>query len=577
MAITYDSLIAYINGLHADGTMTDADFNQTILYILANGNLENSPRDLIQIRRGNFANLPNLAIGEPGLCLDTEQFYIGGETGNIPIPSNSDIMPLYMYKDKRICFEGDSIIYGQLPVGHAANTIPKVFGDLTKSVVINNGDSGTSYAVGNGFGWKPAMDARAFCNRCETVDYSSFDYLFVMFGINDYGFNIELGYDTDTLKTTTKGALNHSFDYLTSHYPNLKICIITPIYAPTQFTPNGRGYTVMDYVTAIKKIASNWGLPVIDAFTAAGINANNYSTLYWDALHPTALTYERLGAFIANAKPDISAQTPSTVKELLTTEGGYNLVRYDSFTIEKEHGVMAQKIHENGNTLRVNIGAVKTSKSFINVVPGEVLYISFYANSKNAGNYFEVDLFNAGGASKLCMFSRISKVGDFFYTGKLVIPATADVNTLYQLRFATDVNATNVMFFSSIIMTRGNMPQTWKPAPGENSKKIWTPITLDATAKSGIAYPAPSFYVDGDGFMHFAGIVTTTSGLIGTIPDANIIYYSGVGLTTSIVANDGSITFLNINTAGSISTGIANKKYDLASVPPYFVGYEDSL
>lgn len=92
MSINYDTLVAYINGLNASGGLTDADYNQIILYILANGNLENSPRDLIQIRRGNVANLPVFAQGEPGLCLDTEDFYIGGANGNIKFANESNIM-----------------------------------------------------------------------------------------------------------------------------------------------------------------------------------------------------------------------------------------------------------------------------------------------------------------------------------------------------------------------------------------------------------------------------------------------------------------------------------------------------
>jgi hypothetical protein len=45
--------------------------------------LENSPRDLIQIRRGNTANLPTLAQGEMAFTLDDERVYVGGANGNI--------------------------------------------------------------------------------------------------------------------------------------------------------------------------------------------------------------------------------------------------------------------------------------------------------------------------------------------------------------------------------------------------------------------------------------------------------------------------------------------------------------
>lgn len=86
--ISYESLTAYIDGLHADGTLSDSDYNKIILYILANGNLENSPRDLIQIRRGDQANLPNLAQGELGYCLDTDALFVGGLNGNKQITNH---------------------------------------------------------------------------------------------------------------------------------------------------------------------------------------------------------------------------------------------------------------------------------------------------------------------------------------------------------------------------------------------------------------------------------------------------------------------------------------------------------
>jgi hypothetical protein len=92
MAMTYDSLLAYINGLHEDGTLSDTDFNKIILYILANGNTENSPRDLIQVRRGNRLNLPHLAQGELGWCMDDEELYIGSTLNNVLISKTRQII-----------------------------------------------------------------------------------------------------------------------------------------------------------------------------------------------------------------------------------------------------------------------------------------------------------------------------------------------------------------------------------------------------------------------------------------------------------------------------------------------------
>ena len=39
----------------------------------------------IQLRRGTFANLPTLSVGEPAFCTDTKQLFIGDGTNNIDL------------------------------------------------------------------------------------------------------------------------------------------------------------------------------------------------------------------------------------------------------------------------------------------------------------------------------------------------------------------------------------------------------------------------------------------------------------------------------------------------------------
>jgi hypothetical protein len=92
MAMDYNSLKAYIDGLYADGTLSLQDYNKIIMYILANGDLEKNPRDLIQIRRGNVENLPTLAQGELAVTLDEEKIYVGGLNGNIGMPTKKDML-----------------------------------------------------------------------------------------------------------------------------------------------------------------------------------------------------------------------------------------------------------------------------------------------------------------------------------------------------------------------------------------------------------------------------------------------------------------------------------------------------
>jgi len=45
----------------------------------------------IQIRRGLKANLPTLSIGEPAITTDTEQVYVGGNSGNIELAKAADL------------------------------------------------------------------------------------------------------------------------------------------------------------------------------------------------------------------------------------------------------------------------------------------------------------------------------------------------------------------------------------------------------------------------------------------------------------------------------------------------------
>ena len=88
--MSYAQLIAYIDGLFSDGTLSEQDYQDIINYILANGNTEDNARDLIQIRRGNVADIPILVQGELAFTLDSEELFIGGLNGNVVIPTNQN-------------------------------------------------------------------------------------------------------------------------------------------------------------------------------------------------------------------------------------------------------------------------------------------------------------------------------------------------------------------------------------------------------------------------------------------------------------------------------------------------------
>lgn len=85
-AVNKDNLIDIINAISVgDNELTPEDVSYLVNYLLTNGVTDVSPRDLIQIRRGDFEQLPNLAQGELGFTLDTKKLYVGGLNGNVDI------------------------------------------------------------------------------------------------------------------------------------------------------------------------------------------------------------------------------------------------------------------------------------------------------------------------------------------------------------------------------------------------------------------------------------------------------------------------------------------------------------
>lgn len=87
--ISKDALIDQIEALTVgDGELTQTDVNYLMNYLIAKGDMTGTPRDLIQIRRGNAANIPFLAQGELAFTMDTEQLFVGGINGNVQIKND---------------------------------------------------------------------------------------------------------------------------------------------------------------------------------------------------------------------------------------------------------------------------------------------------------------------------------------------------------------------------------------------------------------------------------------------------------------------------------------------------------
>ena len=128
----------------------------------------------------------------------------------------------------------------------------------------------------------------------QNKDVSVYDAVTIFIGTNDYGYNVQIA--------TFKSNIAAMVDYITAQNPACKIGFLTLIHRASAWdgtveVPNVAGAVLSDYCTAIKEVAMNYGLPVLDLWNECQCNFNfsiyktNYSSqeseASGDGLHPT--------------------------------------------------------------------------------------------------------------------------------------------------------------------------------------------------------------------------------------------------------------------------------------------------
>lgn len=225
---------------------------------------------------------------------------------------SSDDLYSYPYQQKSISCMGDSITSGGMTdAGRpAVSYVPYLQKMLHSKNVTNCGVSGSGIT-------KVAGKNDSFAERVDSIKNQ--DIVTVFGGINDFAYlNSPLGKMTDTSDTITTfyGALKHVFEELLKNNPNAKFLMITP-YKESKvkifddagnLQKNDAGYTELDYVNAIKDVASYYSIPVLDMFNAGNFNLctkvqmaldeNAYSA---DRLHPNEKGAKRIAETIYNA------------------------------------------------------------------------------------------------------------------------------------------------------------------------------------------------------------------------------------------------------------------------------------
>lgn len=144
----------------------------------------------------------------------------------------------------------------------------------------------------------------------KSIDFNTVDIAVIHYGTNDFasgnGVPIDNDSDPDDYNSLC-GALRYSLDKLLGAYPKLRIYISLPVYR--FWTENGAttyaetylnkiGKTLPEFVEALRGVAAEYNLPVIDGYYGLGINKANASTFLSDGTHHNATGRERFGRFI---------------------------------------------------------------------------------------------------------------------------------------------------------------------------------------------------------------------------------------------------------------------------------------
>jgi lysophospholipase L1-like esterase len=237
-----------------------------------------------------------------------------------------DVLPVERYikshfNGKKLVAIGDSITYGTHDAGRLTEWGKRV-ATMLNMTFVNYGIGGSEIAIN-----KENSPYTPMVSRFSEMDDDA-DLIIVAGGTNDWGHITGLasvgdgeylmGEFGDTEPTTFYGALDTMCKGLLAKYVGKTIFFMTPIkrYSGLNtpyYNENYRGYTLEDYVNAIKKVCGHYGIPVLDMFNECSLNPiiEPIKTAYIeDGTHPNSAGHiimaRQIAGFISSLKNDIN-------------------------------------------------------------------------------------------------------------------------------------------------------------------------------------------------------------------------------------------------------------------------------
>lgn len=197
-------------------------------------------------------------------------------------------------KDKTIHVIGDSITAGS-GASDPQHVYHAVLGRAVEAAEVRNyGIGGTriSSYVCPEENWGPA-----FVDRYKDMAAGA-DLVLVFGGTNDYGHGVPLGNLTDRTAETFCGACHRLLSGLIETYPTARIAVLTPMQRAGCTVPHEKtGHVLLDYVEAVKAIAGQYSLPVLDLYREAGICVDipaQRECFCPDGVHPSDAGHARI-------------------------------------------------------------------------------------------------------------------------------------------------------------------------------------------------------------------------------------------------------------------------------------------
>ena len=185
-------------------------------------------------------------------------------------------------KNTKINFLGDSITEGAGASIYENCYVEVLKREFSLAEARNYGIGGTRLAKQRIPSAEPKFD-RDFPSRVCEMDGDA-DLVVVFGGTNDHGHgDAPFGQDSDRTPDTFIGACHYLYASLKEKF-SCPIVVLTPLHRAEE--DRADGITLEDYVNQIRKIAPQYGLPVLDLYENSAINRDTLAALTGDGLHP---------------------------------------------------------------------------------------------------------------------------------------------------------------------------------------------------------------------------------------------------------------------------------------------------